>query len=292
MLAVVYDRSDRGTTTSRCLSLARKLGYRRRWWLVPMIFRLVPPNLWRGLSIRKLAREVSQNVRVLRHDVGELRRLLLRFGKQELVRQPISRLNEDARYTLLRRLLEAAKKLDFAGLVVVVDRVDEPTHIKGDPGRMFQFMRSMFNLKFLGQSSVGIKLLLPMELYRPVLKDLDDNIARLDKQHLCRSLHWSSASLYDLINARLRACADGGVEGPTLRDLVDDDVGDADIMTFLEQLKIPRNVFKFMDRLIERHCQTHTDERPAWRIGRDTFVEARADFRRVVEDYERGLLMA
>ncbi len=162
--------------------------------------------------------------------------------------------------------------------------------MKGDVDKMFQLMRSIFDLKFLKHPRLGIKLLLPAELHRPIQKQLDVKVARLDKQNFIRSLEWSGASLHDLVNARLQACAGSSDKKPSLRSLVDETVGDADLMSCLEKLKIPRHAFKFMDRMIAKHCQSHTDESPAWKISRDTFVESRTDFLRAVEDYDRGLL--
>jgi len=179
--------------------------------------------------------------------------------------------------------------MGFVGAVVVVDRVDEPDMVKGNAEKMFQLIRSIFDLKFLKHESLGVKLLLPAELHRPIQKDLDLDVARLDKQNFVRSLEWTGASLHDLINARLQACATGNEQPLTLRSILDDAITDSDVMNCLEKLRISRNAFKFMDRMIAKHCQSHTDDRPLWRINRDTFVESRTDFLRVVEDYQRGL---
>ena len=148
------------------------------------------------------------------------------------------------------------------------------------------------DLKFLKHPRLGVKLLLPVELYRPMQQQLDARGARLDKQNLVRSLEWTGESLYDLINARLRACSAGADPPAALRALLDDAVGDADLRGCLGRLKIPRHAFKFMARMIATHCQSHTDEHPAWRIGRDTFVEARTETYRAVADYDRGLPVA
>jgi len=293
LLAVTYDRSEKATRTERCVRLARALRCRYRWWLLPRIFLLWPPYLLRWFSTRKLASELSHQIRVLPNDSAELRRLLLRFRKHDLVKQPITRFNDpDTRYKLLTKLVDVAKRLDFSGIVVVVDRVDEPDRIKGDPDKMFQLMRSIFDLKFLKHDRLGIKLLLPAELYRPLQKHLDEKLARLDKQNFVRSLQWAAASLHDLINARLQACSSASEAKPTLRGLLDDAVTEADLMNWLERLKIPRHAFKFMHGMIAKHCQSHTDEHPCYKVNRDTFVECRAEFLRSIEDYEREMPIA
>jgi hypothetical protein len=225
------------------------------------------------------------------HDKAELRRIILKLGCRDLDEHPVCRLNDNnARYGLLSKLIEVGKKLGFAGVVVVVDRVDEPDHVKGDTDKMFLLMRSIFDLKYLKHKHLGVKLLLPAELKRPMYKQLDENVARLDKANYVRSLEWTGTSLHDLINARLQACSVADGKSSTLRGFLDEAISDSDVVSCLEKLKIPRHAFKFMDQMIAKHCQSHTDERPVWKISRDTFVESRTDFLRFVDDYERGLL--
>jgi hypothetical protein len=290
LLATIYDRSEKITRTHRCQSLARALRYRLRWWLLPWLFLLWPPYLRRWFSTRRLAQEIASQIRVLPHDSVEFRKLLLRFGRQDLAKQPVNGFaDSDTRYKLLTKLINVGKSLGFAGAIVVVDRVDEPVRIKGDPQRMFELMRSIFDLKFLKHDHLGIKLLLPADLYQPIQKHLDGKLARLDKQNFVRSLQWQAASLHDLINARLDACSTASESKVTLRQLLDEGVSDADIMNWLERLRIPRHAFKFMHELIAAHCQSHTDEHPSYKVNRDSFVECRADFSRSLEEYENEM---
>jgi hypothetical protein len=293
MLAVIYDRSDKITRTKRCQHLARALRYRLRWWLLPLPFLLWPPYLGRWFSTRRLAREIQREIRVLSHDSVEFRKLLLRFGKQNLAKQPVTRFGDsDTRYKLLTKLIDVGRTLGFTGLVVVVDKVDEPVRIQSDPQKMFDLMQSIFDLKFLKHDHLGIKLLLPAELYRPLQKHLDGKLARLDKQNFVRSLQWGAASLHDLVNARLHACSPASEPSVTLRKMLNEAVSDADIMNWLERLRIPRHAFKFMHEMIAMHCQSHTDEQPSYEVSRDTFVECRANFSRSLEEYEREMPIA
>jgi hypothetical protein len=293
LLAAIYDRSDKITRTKRCQHLARALRYRRRWWLLPSLLLLWPPYGRRWFATRKLARAIEGEIRVLSHDSVEFRRLLLRFGRQDLAKQPLTRFaDSDTRYKLLTKLIDVGRTLGFAGLVVVVDKVDEPVRIKGDPQKMFDLMQSIFDLKFLKHDHLGIKLLLPAELYRPLQKHLDGKLARLDKQNFVRSLQWGAASLHDLINARLQACSTPSEPSVSLRRMLDATVNDGDIMNWLERLRIPRHAFKFMHEMIAMHCQSHTDEQPAYEVSRDTFVESRANFSRSLEEYEREMPIA
>jgi hypothetical protein len=293
LLATIYDRSEKITRTDRCRLLARALRYRRRWWLLPRIFLIWPPYLGRWFSTRRLAREIDAQIPVLPHDSAEFRRLLLRFGRRDLAGQPVTRFaDSDTRYKLLTKLINVGNTLCFGGLVVVVDRVDEPVRIKGEPQKMFQLMRSIFDLKFLKHDRLGIKLLLPADLYRPLQQHLDEKLARLDKQNFVRSLQWSGASLQDLINSRLLACSTASEPRVNLNALLDEAVTDADMMNWLGQLKIPRHAFKFMHELIAKHCQSHTDEHPLYQISRDTFIECRTNFSRSLEEYERQMPVA
>ncbi|HUE17001.1 MAG TPA: hypothetical protein VMR25_22680, partial [Planctomycetaceae bacterium] len=123
-------------------------------------------------------------------------------------------------------------------------------------------------------------------------KHLDGKLARLDKQNFVRSLQWGAASLHDLINARLQACSTPSEPSVSLRRMLDATVNDGDIMNWLERLRIPRHAFKFMHEMIAMHCQSHTDEQPAYEVSRDTFVESRANFSRSLEEYEREMPIA
>ena len=101
------------------------------------------------------------------------------------------------------------RTLRFDGIVVIVDRVDEPYLINGSADLMQALVWPMLDNKFLKHPGLGLKLLLPVELERRVDRQDRDfhERARLDKQNLIRSLAWTGQSLYDLANARLKACA-------------------------------------------------------------------------------------
>ena len=80
----------------------------------------------------------------------------------------------------------------------------------------------MLDNKFLKHPGLGVKLLLPIELEHAIDRQDRDfhERARLDKQNLVRSLAWTGQSLYDLANARLKACAADG-KAPAITDLLD-----------------------------------------------------------------------
>jgi hypothetical protein len=54
-------------------------------------------------------------------------------------------------------------------------------------------------------------------------------------------------------------------------------------------LRVPRNLFKFMYRLITTHCNAHTDENPTWEISGESFQSVLALYQRDQDAFDRGL---
>jgi hypothetical protein len=268
------------------------------WWAVLIVVALLGAVWYRWIRewiwAHNLAHTIDSSVRVLSHLIPDLRKILLRFRRSDLDGQPICDLqSSDARYVLLNKLQAVLRKFGYRAIVVIVDRVDEPHKVSGNPATMHQVMRSIFDLKFLQHPEVGIKLLLPGELYPYIQSEKQDfrDRARLDKQKFIPSLVWTGQSLEDLLNDRLRACASDGAPKTKLRDLLDDQISDTEVTTYLEQLKIPRHVFKFMYQLFTTHCNNHTEENPEWKISRETFMTTKAVFNQNLQRYEQGLIM-
>ena len=93
--------------------------------------------------------------------------------------------------------------------MVLVDRVDEPHLINGSTELMRALVWPMLDNKFLKHPGIGFKLLLPIELAQYIDREDRDfyQRARLDKQNMIPSLEWTGESLYDVADARLKACA-------------------------------------------------------------------------------------
>ena len=129
----------------------------------------------------------------------------------------------DDRYELLAKLQGVLRSMHFDGILVLVDRVDEPYLINGATDLMRALVWPMLDNKFLKHPGLGLKLLLPSELERLLDRESRDfhQRARLDKQNLIRSLAWTGQSLYDMANARIAACAADG-QTPKLADLFED----------------------------------------------------------------------
>jgi hypothetical protein len=147
--------------------------------------------------------------------------------------------------------------------------------------------------KFLRHPGIGIKLLLPIELAYYLEKEDKEfyDRARPDKLNMIKPLRWTGPSLYDLAGDRLRACAlnpSSNGEGPRLRQFVDESVGDDSLKDALGNLRTPRQLFKFLHRLIEEHCHRHTEDRPVWSVDGDTFRTTYASYMRDLEAFDRG----
>ena len=57
----------------------------------------------------------------------------------------------------------------------------------------------------------------------------------------------------------------------------------------LRSLRVPRQLFKFLYRLLVAHCHAHTGEQPVYRIPLERFDTVLAVFRRDQDAFDRGL---
>jgi hypothetical protein len=267
--------------------------YLGRFWYVLVLAVIVGWLPWLGhaLSAFRLARGIVRRTRVGRRQTGELWKVLMRFSNAQLAGQPLPNKDRtDDRYGLLGKFQGILNTLGFRGIVVLVDRVDEPYLINGSAEMMRALLWPMLDNKFLTHPGLGIKLMLPVELTRFVEREDRDfhQRARLDKQNMIPSLDWTGEALYDVANARLEACAqDGNV--PRLRDLLDPAISDPRIIEALRSLRVPRHLFKFLYRLLVAHCNAHTNQEPVWKIPADTFESVLAVYVRDQDALDRGL---
>ncbi len=246
---------------------------------------------WRLLKWTWTAWRIARNTRTLRQSVAFLRRMLMRLPASQLVGQPLPlRAATDDRYAMLDKLQGVLRSLGFAGIVVLVDRVDEPYLVNGSTELMRALVWPLLDNKLLKHPGLGVKLLLPSEL-EGLLDRQDRDFhqrARLDKQNMVRSLAWTGDSLLDMARARVRACAAEGAS-PELLQMFEPDVDSGRLREAFGLLRVPRNVFRFMYRLLTAHCNAHSQDRPAWRISRATFESVLALYQRDQEAFERGL---
>ncbi len=90
------------------------------------------PRGWRLLRWWWKAWQISRNTRVLNRNTKLLCRALLNFPGSRIVGQPLPAWQRtDDRYELLAKLQGVLRSLRFEGILVLVDRVDEPYLING-----------------------------------------------------------------------------------------------------------------------------------------------------------------
>ena len=328
LLAALYDQSTGEPIEQRWSRLRRRSGFRSLWsrrdlqigvgitlavvallagvpslraWAVwPWLAGLILVGWlywgWRLARAEWFARDIRKAVRVLSRDPAALRWELLWFRPSELGGQPLpttARTGGEERYELLRKFQGVLNALGYAGVVVLIDRVDEPQAIEGDPRKMRALIWPLLDHKFLRHPGLGVKLLLPIELAYYLEKEDKDfyDRARPDKLNMIKPLRWTGPSLYDLATDRLRACvpeAGENGEGPRLRQFVDESVGDESLKDALGHLRTPRQLFKFLHRLLEEHCHRHTEDNPRWTVDPDTFRTTYMAHVRDLDAFDRG----
>jgi hypothetical protein len=322
LLAASYDQSTAETVKGRWHRLRRKLRFRTfvaQWpWLMglaatlaaiglvayqgfwtwlehPWIY-LIVAAAWLPWFVRAWKRfwqanAIRRNVRVGKRETNQLRQVLMNFTAAQLSGQPMpAKQRTDDRYELLAKFQGILETLGYRGLIVLIDRVDEPHLINGATDQMRALLWPMLDNKFLKHPGIGFKLLLPIELAHHIEREDRDfyQRSRLDKQNMIPSLEWTGEALYDVATARLRACAIPG-RNPSLKELFDPAVSDRRLMDAFRTLRVPRHMFKFMYRLFVAHCNSHTDEQPVWQISGERFESTLALYQRDQDAVDRGM---
>ncbi len=249
-----------------------------------------------------LCKRVLSQIPAINRTPADLSAIFEELGGSGLSGQPLpvenSKDGSENRYQLTRRFVEVLSGLGYAGVVVLVDRVDEPTLVQGKADRMRAVIWPMLDNKFLQQKGVGIKLLLPIELRHLVHRESPAFFeeARLDKQNLIDRLTWSGATLYDICTSRLRACqpdhssvGDDSGKSLQLMDLFQPDVSRDAVIDSLDQMQQPRDAFKFLYNLIQEHCRLSPEDDPSFKIARITLDNVRRAQAQRVQDLHRGL---
>ena len=173
-------------------------------------------------------------------------------------------------YAHTARLKRLLRLMGYTGLIVIIDRVDEPTAVNGNVEAMRAIIWPLLHNKFLQQDGLGLKLLLPAELRHEVLRESSTFFqeARLDKQNFIERLTWTGAALYDMCNARLNACRQPGADPVSLTDLFEPEVTRQDLVDSLDQMRQPRDAFKLIYQCLQEHCSNVTIDQERWRIPR------------------------
>jgi len=325
LLAACYDQSTGETFPARWRKLRSRTGYTAWLGLWPLLLGLVAtaafaaaaafgvsrgntgwlaawwPWLllaaaWGPWAVRRaktlwIAARIVRSMRTGNRTVGQLAKALARMPEVDLAGQPLPLLaRSDDRYELLAKLQGILAAQGYSGMVVIVDRLDEPHLINGSAERMKQVIWPILDNKFLKSPGVGFKLLLPVELYRFIEREDEqfNQRARLDKQNLVPSLEWSGETLYDIASTRVKAASVGDPPA-TLAQLFEPEVDQRRLLDGLRSLRVPRQLFKFLYRLLVAHCHAHTGEQPVYRIPLERFETVLAVFRRDQDAFDRGL---
>lgn len=233
---------------------------------------LVKRLLWDRLALRRLASRVHAEMHTTPRTPESLASSLgvVDPGSRTHGALPMTPGADEPRYAMFERLRRVLSRFGYRGVIVLVDRVDEPTLVNGDADKMREIIWPLFNNKFLQQDRFGVKLLLPIELRHALYKEsaVFFQEARLDKQGFVERLTWTGPMLYDLCNARLSACRVQGAEPISLIDMFAEDVTRQDVVDALDQMHQPRDAFKFLYRCFNEHCSNVTAEEGAWRVPR------------------------
>jgi len=258
-------------------------------------FGVISLGKWLGAQgkLGGMARKLSRQLRFVGRSPREIKRKLGALQLADLKTQPIpSDDDQDARYELTRRTIGVLEALGFTSIMVVMDRIDEPTKINGDADKMKALIWPMLNNKFLQQDQVGFKLLLPSELGE-MLKEEDADFLhslRLDKQNLT-NMNWTGSSLYDLCSRRMQNCRPAFGRGGQrlaevkLRDFFDEEVSQEHLVAWLEEVKQPRDAFKLLYRVIQEHCRSIPEDAPNYKIGKASLENALTRWREQKERF-------
>ncbi len=234
-------------------------------WLFFMLRRIWISRFVLGLAARRLRKQLRTLDRSEASYLDTLDQLPASCRGHQIL--PLTS-SDDRRYAMIDRLKRVLAPFGYSGAVVVVDRLDEPTSIAGDPERMRSVAWPLLNNKFLQQEAIGVKLLLPIELRHLLFRESSAFFqeARLDKQNLIERLAWTGAMLYDLCTARLNACRPAGAQPVSLKDLFGEDVTREDLVDTLDQMHQPRDVFKLLYQCMSEHCSNTTSDQASFRI--------------------------
>lgn len=247
---------------------------------------------WDRLALLRTGGRIRKQIRVVQRGHGSYAQSLRQIdaGVRDAANLPFSD-SDESRYLMLERLRRVIRAFGFLGMIVVLDRVDEPTLVSGDPDRMKAVVWPLLNNKFLQQEGFGLKMLLPMELRHAVFRESSSFFqeARLDKQSLIEHLSWTGAMLYDLCESRMGACAHEGAAKPKLLDLFAEDVARQDVVDALDRLHQPRDAFKLMYRCIGEHCAAVTRGQEEWKIPRHVLTSVVKQEAERVQQMFRGI---
>jgi hypothetical protein len=244
-----------------------------------------------------VARAAAQEILVRSRNPKDIRRALRGIPSGYLQDQDVKRRgwrdNDDVRRLFFTKFIDVALSLGYRQIVVVMDKVDEPSLINGARERMEAFVWPLWNNRILQlHPNLSFKMLLPRQLYEAVRTASSEkaNEARLDKQKIIYPFRWGDKQLYDMMSDRIRICRADPSQPYPLNNLFDETMPTQEILVALDRLRQPRFVMNYLYRLIADTC-AHTDQaddRPV-RIPREVFYQITATIGEDIKRYYQTL---
>lgn len=216
---------------------------------------------YRGVA-RSAAREIVVRDRDARDVERALRAIPRGYLKDQDVRRKGWRDEDDLRRLFLSKFLDCVLALGYRQIVVVMDKVDEPSLINGDREKMEAFVWPLWNNRILQlHPNLSFKMLLPRQLYESVRKATSEkaNIARFDKQKIIYPFRWGDKQLFDIMSDRLRICRADPSDPYPLDRLFDSSINRGELLGILDKLRQPRFVLNYLYRLMAETC-AHSDD--------------------------------
>ncbi|MEM1212241.1 MAG: hypothetical protein AAGI68_08065, partial [Planctomycetota bacterium] len=131
-------------------------------WLIPAFaaaagLTLIGWGFWlfNWFKLWAKSRKAVKDTPAIQRETGELRAMLATLPIGAADGQPLpvparpGQTLSDSRYQLTRKLVDLLLELGYTGVVIFVDRVDEPTVVHGDAEKMKAITWPMFDNKFL-----------------------------------------------------------------------------------------------------------------------------------------------
>jgi hypothetical protein len=228
------DLSNKVITLRRLMEIA---GYKKR------------NSFFANSQAKQLAGEIFRNIRGVPVSPEGTFKIIQEIGPGLFEFHGIPRTTEN-RFTLLKIFMDLVRYFGLSGVYLLVDRVDEPTSIKGDPEKMRELVMPLLDDQLFQVDHLGIILFLPYELH-----DLK-KYYRSDRIKTISSINWSPDNMIRLIERRMNVSLRPGNPPIHLADIFEEG-GESKAQFIVRQLT-PRNAFRLLSIIIEEHCQTVT----------------------------------
>ncbi|BBA37504.1 hypothetical protein sS8_5587 [Methylocaldum marinum] len=235
LTALYFSPNDLSNKISALRKLIGIAGYKKR------------NSFFSNKQAKLLAGEIYRNIRGVPVSVENMFKIIQEIGPGLFEFHGIPRMTEN-RFTLLKSYMDLVRYFGLSGVYLLVDRVDEPTSIKGDPEKMRELVTPILDDQLFQIDHLGIILFLPYELH-----DLK-KYYRSDRIKTISSINWSADNMIRLIEKRMNVSRKPGSSPIKLPDIFEEE-GESKAQFIVRQLT-PRNAFRLLSIIVEEHCQT------------------------------------